>query len=67
MYPDFPLDSTEFFSGEHLAPLNPIFGDIDAGISRFHLHISIVIFDAEQVYFRPQVSNFKIKEVTTNP
>ena len=29
----------------------------------FHSHIRIVIFDAEQVYFKPQVNNFKIKEV----
>ena len=47
--------------------LTPIFGDQDAGILEFLLHISIVIFDAEQVHLRQQVTYFKIKEVTTKP
>ena len=33
----------------------------------FVLHNWILIFDAEQVYLKPQVINFKNKEVTANP
>ena len=33
----------------------------------FVLHNHILIFDSEQVYFKPQVINFKNKEVTANP
>ena len=33
----------------------------------FVLHNCIVIFDAEQVYLKVQITNFKNKEVTTNP
>ena len=31
------------------------------------LHNFIVIFDAEQVYLQPKVTNVKNKEVTANP
>ena len=43
-----------------------IFGEQDAGFSAFLSHISIVIFDAEQVDLKLILANFKIKEVTTN-
>ena len=33
----------------------------------FVLHNCILNFDAEQVYWKSQVPNFKIKEVTANP
>ena len=46
MYPDFPLDFTEFLV-----------------FSSFLSHVSIVIFDAEQVYLKLHI---KIKEVTKN-
>ena len=42
----FFLKFTRFFCRE---ALNPIFVDHDAGISYFLSHISIVIFDDEQV------------------
>ena len=45
----------------------PVFGDQDAGISGFLSHISIVILEAEQVYLKLQVTNFKIKKAITNP
>ena len=44
-----------------------IFGDQDAGVFGFRSHISPVIFNAGHVYLKIQVTNFKIKEVTTNP
>ena len=33
----------------------------------FVLHICILVFDAEQVYFKIQVINLKNKQVTVNP
>ena len=33
----------------------------------FVLNSCILIFNAEQVYLEPQVSDFKNKEVTANP
>ena len=35
-------------------------------IRDFVLHVSVVIFDAEQVYVELQITNFKNKEVTAN-
>ena len=63
MYQDFPLIWLDFLR-EALAP---IFGDQDAGSLEFLLQISIVIFDAEHVYLKQQITYFKIKEVTTKP
>ena len=45
----------------------PIFGDLDAGILDFLLHMRIVVFDTENVYLTLQVNNFMIKEVTKKP
>ena len=55
------------FSGE---ALTPFFGDhlihfLD--FRNFVLHNCILIFDAEQVYSKLQVTNLKNKEVTVNP
>ena len=33
----------------------------------FVLHSCIPIFDAEQVYLKPEITNFKNKEATANP
>ena len=44
----------------------PIFGDQDACISEFLSHIRITVFDAQQVSFKLQVPNFKIKEAKIN-
>ena len=44
----------------------PIFGEQDAGSLALLSHISIVIFDAEQVNLKRTLANFKINEVTTN-
>ena len=46
--------------------LNPIFGDQYSCISRFRLHISVVIIDAEKFYLKLQVTKFKIQQ-TQNP
>ena len=45
----------------------PIFGDLDAGILDFLLHMRIVVFDTENVYLTLQVKNFMIQEVTKKP
>ena len=62
---DLPRFSPRFyriFSGE---ALDPIFSQRDAGF--FVLHTCILIFDAEQVYLKPQVSNLMNKEVKEDP
>ena len=62
---DLPRFSPRFyriFSGE---ALDPIFSQRDARF--FVLHNCILIFDAEQVYLKPQVSNFMNKEVKEDP
>ena len=41
--------------------------DQDAEISGFLLQMSIVVLDSQQGYLMLQVTNFKIKGVTTNP
>ena len=48
---------TGFFQGQHN------FGDQDGGFSWFLSRISILIFDAEQLYWKIQGTNLKIKEV----
>ena len=55
-----------FFPGSTVQALNTTFGDQDAGILGFLPNISIVIFDAFQVYLQLQLTNFKITEVTLN-
>ena len=55
-----------FFRGSTVQALNTTFGDQDAGILGFLPNISIVIFDAFQVYLQLQLTNFKITEVTLN-
>ena len=46
---------------------NPHFSKQDRDILEFDLHICVVTFDAEQVYAKLQITNFKNKEVTSNP
>ena len=62
--PDFPLKLPGFFQGKHLAHFLMLkmkdFRD-------FVLDNYILNFDAEQVYFKPQITNLKNKEVTANP
>ena len=49
------------------AALNPFFGAQGEGFQNFVLHNCILVFDAEQVYIKLQVTNLKNKEVTVNP
>ena len=64
IYPDFPLNLAGFFSGKHFIPFlaNKI-----QDFRNFVLHKCILNFDAEEVYFKLQVTNVKNKEVTANP
>ena len=57
--------SSQFNRGKHLLQFSD--SDLDAGIWVFNLHISIVNFGVGQVYFKEQVTNFKIKKVIINP
>ena len=62
--PHFPLKSTAFFLGKHLIHF------LDNKMQDFRdfvLHNCILNFYSEQVYVKPQVSNFKNKEVTSKP
>ena len=64
LYPDFPLDLIGFFSGKHVIQFLGPFRQQDA---RFSESRSTFNFDAEKVYFKPQVTKFKNREVTANP
>ena len=62
--PDFFLDLTGIFSEKHLIHF---LANNTQDFGNFVLYNCILIFQAEQVYSKPQVTNFKNKEVTANP
>ena len=62
--PDFPLQLTGFFLGEHLIHFSVL---KMKDFWNFVLDNYILDFDAEQVYLKPQVTNLKNKKVTANP
>ena len=62
--PDFPLYLTGFFPGKHLIHFL-VLKIKDYG--NFVLHSCILVFDAEQVYLKLQVTNVKYKEVSAHP
>ena len=62
--PDFPLKLTEFFPGKHLIHFLVL---KMKDFRNFVLDNCILVFDAEQVYLKLQVTNLKNKEVTANP
>ena len=60
--PDFPFYLTGFFRGSiHFLLLKT------KDFSNFVLHNCILVFDAEQVYSKLQVTNLKNKDVRVNP
>ena len=59
-----PLKSTGFFPGKHL--IHFLVRKMK-DFRNFILDNCIFVFDAEQVYLKPQVTNVKNKEVTVNP
>ena len=61
IYPDLSLNWTRFFLGKHL--IKNLAKKV-LYFWNFVLHNCILISDAEQVYFKPQVTNFKMKEAT---
>ena len=61
--PDFPLELTGFFPGKRLIHFLVL---KMKDFRNFVLHNCILVFDAEQVYFKRQVTNLKNKEVTVN-
>ena len=66
--PDFPLELKKIFPGELVGKHFIRFLVLTMKDFRtFVLHNFILIFDSEQVYLKPQVSNLKSKEVTVNP
>ena len=62
--PDFPLQLTGFFPGKHLIQFLVL---KMKDFQNFVLDNCILDFDAEQVYFKLQVTNLKNNEVTVNP
>ena len=60
IYPDFPLDLTKFFPGQHLICFL-------ANKMQDFWNFVLLDFDAEQVYLKLQVTNVRNKEVTANP
>ena len=63
IYLDFPFDLTGIFSGKHLIQYK---ANKLPNFWKFILHDCILIFDAEQVYLKHQVTNFK-NRVRVNP
>ena len=61
--PDFSLELTRFFPGKHLIHFLVLKMN---DFRNFVLHNCILVFDAEQVYWKLQVTNLKNKEVTVN-
>ena len=59
----FPLDLTGFFPGKHLIQF--LANKMD-DFWNLVLHNCILIFDAEPVYLKLEVTKFKNKEVATN-
>ena len=53
---DFPLELTEFLLGKHLIHFLVL---KMKDFRNFVLHNCILVFDAEQVYLKPQVINLK--------
>ena len=64
IYPDFPLDLTGFFLEKHLIQF---LANKMQDFRNVVLHHCILNFDAEQVYWKLQVTNVKSKEITANP
>ena len=64
IYPDFPLELTGFFPGKHLIHFLVL---KMKDFQNFVLDNCILDFDAEQVYFKLQVTNLKNNEVTVYP
>ena len=62
--PDFPLELTRFSPGKHLIHFL-VFKMED--FRNFIQNNCILVFDAEQVYFKLQTTNLKNKEITVNP
>ena len=62
--PNFPLELTGFFQGEHLIHFLVL---KMRDFRNFVLDNCILDLDAEQVYLKLQVINFKNKEVTVYP
>ena len=64
MYPDFPLESTRLCPGKHLIRFLVIkmqkFRELEL------THISIVIFNAEQVYLKLPSTNIALKLIWEN-
>ena len=60
----FSLNLTGVFFKE---TLYPIYGEQDVVILLFLSHIGIVIFDAEHIYSKQNVTNFKIRQGIANP
>ena len=58
IYLDFPFDLTGIFSGKHLIQYK---ANKLPNFWKFILHDCILIFDAEQVYLKHQVTNSRIK------
>ena len=65
LYLDFHLDLTGFSLGSTESNFS-IFDDKDAGILGYFCTLALWFFDAEQVYFKLQVTNINIQEATTN-
>ena len=63
IYPDFFLELTEFYPGTHLIHFLVL---KMKDFWNFVLHNCILDFDAEQVYFKLQITNLKNKKVTAN-
>ena len=64
IYPDFPLNLTEFFPGKHLIHF---WANKMLDVRNFVVPNCVFNFDAEQLYFKLQITKFKNKEVTVNP
>ena len=62
--PGFPLELTGFFQGKHFIHFLVL---KMKDFRNFVLHNCILVFDAEQLYLKLQVTNLKNKEVTVNP
>ena len=63
IFPDFLLNLTGFFQGKHLMPF---YANVMYNFGNLVLHNCTVIFDAERVYWKLQVTKFKNKEVIAN-
>ena len=62
--PDFFLDLTGIFSEKHLIHF---LANNTQDFGNFVLYNCILIFQAEQVYSKPQATNFKNEGVIANP